>query len=182
MVLHSLWFAMELLTSMNIETEKVCILTLRIDDVSQQYFDALRLEHFPAERNFLKAHLTLFHKLPDTPEIVELISGWPVSTFVMRVTGLLNLGAGVAFRLEGTELAMLRAALSREFAEYLSPQDRQGFRGHVTVQNKTTPEMAGALLARLSADFVPFEVKALGLDLWYYLGGPWAHKQFFQFA
>lgn len=152
-----------------------------MDDVSQAYFDALRVEHFPTERNFLKAHLTLFHKLPDTAETVDILADLTVSPFAVNVTSLINLGAGVAFRLEGAELNMLRGYLSKAFSEHLSPQDKQGFRGHVTVQNKTSPEIARALLARLSEDFTPFEVGAVGIDLWYYLGGPWEHKQFFPF-
>lgn len=163
-------------------TQPVLILTLRMDDASQSYFDALRLEHFPVERNFLKAHLTLFHKLPDTANTVDVISDLSFAPFDIQVTGLFNLGSGVAFRLEGAALLSLRADLSEEFAEQLSAQDRQGFRGHVTVQNKTSPEIARALLIRLSAEFIPFEVQASGLDLWYYLGGPWAYKQFFPFV
>ena len=40
------------------------IVTLLVDDDAQQHFDALRSEHFPAERNYLRAHVTLFHALP----------------------------------------------------------------------------------------------------------------------
>lgn len=94
---------------------------------------------------------------------------------------MINLGAGVAFRMEAQELTVLRAHLASAFSADLSAQDQQGFRGHVTIQNKTTPERARALLAELSDTFKPFEVETTGLDLWYYLGGPWAHKQFFAF-
>ncbi|RZJ80415.1 MAG: 2'-5' RNA ligase family protein [Chryseobacterium sp.] len=150
-----------------------------MDSTAQEFFDALRLEHFPIERNFLKAHLTLFHKLPDTIDTLKSISDLSFPAFKMQVTGLFNLGAGVAFRVEGKELGDVRKALSTAFAEHLSPQDKQGFRGHITVQNKTSPETARALLTTLSAGFVPFEINALGLDLWYYLGGPWEHKRYF---
>jgi hypothetical protein len=44
------------------------ILTLRMDDLSQQGFNRLREEHFPKARNFIPAHLTLFHKLPGDRE------------------------------------------------------------------------------------------------------------------
>ncbi|TDO19323.1 2'-5' RNA ligase family protein [Pedobacter duraquae] len=162
-------------------SEKVLILTLWMDQRSQAFFDLLRLEHFPPERNFLKAHLTLFHKLPDLPEIIEQLSALSVSSFKLNAIGLINLGAGVAFRMEAQELTALRAHLASAFSVHLSPQDKQGFRGHVTVQNKTSPEIARALLAELSDTFKPFEVEATGLDLWYYLGGPWEHKQFFPF-
>ncbi|MDO7742343.1 MAG: 2'-5' RNA ligase family protein [Pedobacter sp.] len=166
---------------MNEQEEQVLILTVRLDDVSQAYFDALRLQHFPPERNFLKAHLTLFHKLPDIPETVQIISQLSVSPFVMQVTGLFNLGAGVAFRVESQSLNLVRNELRKEFNAHLSAQDKQGFRGHITVQNKTSPEIARSLLAELSLNFMAFEIQALGLDLWYYLGGPWEHKQFLPF-
>ena len=163
---------------MNEKEERVLILTVRLDSISQGYFDSLRLQHFPPERNFLKAHLTLFHKLPDTPETVQIISQLSVSPFVMQVTGLFNLGAGVAFRVESQSLNLLRSELSQKFTARLSAQDKQGFRGHITVQNKTSPEIAKTLLAELSQKFIAFDIQALGLDLWYYLGGPWEHKQF----
>ena len=161
--------------------EKVLILTVRMDNASQQYFDELRKRYFPPERNFLKAHLTLFHQLKDLPETIDLLSELSLSPFQMQVTTLINLGAGVAFRIEGEQLSALRATLSRGLSDQLNAQDKHGFRGHVTVQNKTTPEIARGLLAELLADFNPFSIKALGLDLWYYLGGPWEHKQFFPF-
>lgn len=162
--------------------ESVLILTVRLDGVSQEYFDALRLQYFPPERNFLKAHLTLFHQLPDTPETLQIISGLSFSPFAMKITGLFNLGAGVAFRVESQSLSLLRAELSRDFNAHLSAQDKQGFRGHITVQNKTSPEIARSLLAELSQNFTAFDIQALGLDLWYYLGGPWEHKQFLPFV
>jgi hypothetical protein len=44
------------------------ILTLKMDERSQERFDRLRERHFPPERNYLNAHLTLFHKLPGAQE------------------------------------------------------------------------------------------------------------------
>src|SRR6476469_7699644 len=44
------------------------IVTLLLDDAAQQRFDALRTAHFPAERNHLAAHVTLFHALPGEQE------------------------------------------------------------------------------------------------------------------
>jgi len=167
---------------MNEKEERVLILTVRLDNVSQEYFNTLRLQHFPPERNFLKAHLTLFHQLPDTPETVQIVSGLSFSPFAMEITGLFNLGAGVAFRVESQRLTFLRAELRKEFNSHLNAQDKQGFRGHITVQNKTSPEIARSLLASLSQNFTAFEIQAIGLDLWYYLGGPWEHKQFVPFG
>jgi hypothetical protein len=43
----------------------------------------------------------------------------------------------------------------------------------VTVQNKVAPDIARALHARLSAEFVAYDVRAIGLAVWRYRGGPW---------
>lgn len=47
------------------------IVTLGLDADAAAFFDALRRAHFPTERSFLPAHLTLFHRLPAAalPEI-----------------------------------------------------------------------------------------------------------------
>lgn len=83
------------------------------------------------------------------------------------------LGRGAAFRLEAPEVALVRAELSRDWEDWLSPQDRQPWRPHVTVQNKVPPEVARDTVARLRAGFEPWEARAEGLLLWRYRGGPW---------
>lgn len=151
----------------------VLILTLRLDGSSQSYFNALRENYFPPERNYLDAHLTLFHHLPNLPEITEVLNSITIKPFALQVTGLRNLGAGVAFNVESQELSALRLDLALKFEKHLIPQDRQGYRPHITIQNKTTPEMAKKLLTEMQSEFQPFSIQARGLDLWYYLGGPW---------
>ncbi|WP_434379805.1 2'-5' RNA ligase family protein [Melittangium boletus] len=152
------------------------ILTLRLDARSFAFFDDLRREHFPARLNHLSAHLTLFHHLPgEARERIEadLRALAPALPLSLRVTGLRSLGRGVAFELMSSELSALRAGLARRWSPWLTPQDRQGFRPHVTVQNKTTTEAARALRAELTARFAPFTARGEGLLLWRYLGGPW---------
>ena len=100
----------------------------------------------------------------------------------MRVTGVRSLGRGVALVLEGPELLAMRARLARRFEEDLSAQDRQGFRPHVVVQNKVSPEEAKVLLAQMSGGFEPWKVQAVGLGWWDYLGGPWELRQVLSFA
>ena len=39
------------------------IVTLALDEAAEARFDGLRQEHFPLERNHLRAHVTLFHAL-----------------------------------------------------------------------------------------------------------------------
>jgi hypothetical protein len=163
------------------EYEPALILTLRLDEVSQAFFEDLRQSHFPADRNYLRAHFTLFHKLPVDTETIAAISNLHIFRFNLLVTGLMNLGNGVAFRIEAEELDQLHKQLKDLFAGHLSNQDKQGYRGHVTIQNKVSALEARALLAELSINFQPFTVSAIGLDLWEYLGGPWSHQQFIPF-
>jgi 2'-5' RNA ligase len=153
------------------------ILTLKMDDLSQERFDRLREEHFPKERNFIPAHLTLFHKLPGDreAEIAATLEGLcrRLEPFSLTATGLVFMGRGVGYRLESPKLPAARKELAEEWWPWLGAQDRKGFRPHVTVQNKVRPEEARALHRRLEETFVPFEVGAEGLLLWRYLGGPW---------
>ena len=92
---------------------------------------------------------------------------------MMSATGVRSLGRGVAFVLESPRLGALRAELARRWGAWLTPQDRQAFRPHVTVQNKVSPADARALLERLQAGFAPFAVEGRALALWHYRGGPW---------
>lgn len=158
------------------------ILTLRMDDLSRDFFDVQRKKYFPADKDYLNPHLTLFHQLPPVPQTISSLMDFNFRSFELIVTGLRNLGQGVAYRLESDELNHLHHLLRAKFSAYLSEQDRQGFSGHVTVQNKVTPESAKLLLAKLEAGFDPFKATALGLELWEYLGGPWKPIGYFPFV
>lgn len=152
------------------------ILTALLEDTAQQRFDALRRAHFPAGRNHLDAHVTLFHRLPGEEEdsiasTVAAAADRPVPD--VHVASLRLLGGGVAFVLRSTELTELRSGLARGWAPWLSPQDRGKSELHVTVQNKVDPATARALHAQLTAGFVPHAVPVVGLGLWRYRGGPW---------
>jgi 2'-5' RNA ligase len=154
----------------------VLIVTLLLDEEAQGRFDRLRAEHFPAKRNFLQAHVTLFHALPGEREDAvraDLAAAARRRPFEVAVTGVRFLGRGVAYDLASAELDRLRSSLAASWQPWLTPQDRQKHRAHVTVQNKVAPEVARALHERLSAAFVPGSVTACGLGLWRYLGGPW---------
>ena len=143
----------------------------------QAVFDRLRTAHFPVERNHLSAHLTLFHHLPPSvlPELKQRLGAETrgVPAPAARAAGLMNLGRGVAFRIDSPELAAIRARLADAFAPLLTPQDAAGWRPHVTVQNKVAPAEARATLALLERDFRPHPVRIAGLAAWYYRGGPW---------
>jgi 2'-5' RNA ligase len=151
------------------------ILTLALDAAAEAFFDQLRQQHFPPERNFLKAHLTLFHHLPpQEPTIADAIeAAGRQPPFPLAVTSVVMIGRGVAFKLESTTLQQLHRNLQQQWMSELLPQDKQGFWPHVTVQNKVTPQAARALHQQLQSTFTPFAVQATGLRLWRYLGGPW---------
>ena len=153
------------------------ILTLRLDEVGFERLDALRQAHFPAAINHLRAHLTLFHHLPgdageDVREAVLAAAAGP--PFPLRYVALRSLGRGVAVEVESRDLMRLRAELAARFRTRLTPQDAQGFRPHVTLQNKVAPETARALKAELEPGWSPWEGRGEGLLLHRYLGGPWA--------
>lgn len=154
------------------------ILSAQFDDPTQQWFNQLRERHFPPERNYLAAHLTLFHHLPgdQLAAVRAHVAAACLSVpgpLAARVTQLMMLGRGVAYRVQSVELPDVRGRIAEPFAESLTPQDRQPFRPHVTVQNKVTAEEARQTHRLLGADFAPFDCQITHLALWHYRGGPW---------
>ena len=151
------------------------ILTLKLDAQSFARLDGLRRAHFPAALNHIPAHLTLFHHLPGDrlDEVMAELSNDVPPPLTLRAAGLRKLGRGVAFEIAGPELKSWRGRLAQAFEPWLTVQDRQGFRPHVTVQNKVEPLEARALHDALGASFQPFEITGEGALLWRYLGGPW---------
>jgi hypothetical protein len=148
------------------------------------YLDALRQTHFPPERNYLRAHLTMFHHLPPSVER-ELLGVLRAETREAapdaRLASIVNLGRGVAFRVESQGLADIRARIADRFTPLLIPQDATPWRAHVTVQNKAAPAAAKALLTELQAGFSPRPLKLKGLAAWWYRGGPWEEIAAYRF-
>jgi hypothetical protein len=154
------------------------ILTLALDRAAQERFDALRRAHFPPERNVLAAHVTAFHALPAArfDEVVaDVRASAPRTPVPVAVTGVRSLGRGVAFDLSAPAAEQVRAGLAARWGPWLTPQDAQRWRPHVTVQNKVAPVVARALHAELAAAFVVQDVAARGWELFRYRGGPWEH-------
>lgn len=140
------------------------------------WLNGLRRAHFPIERNQLDAHLTLFHALPPSIETElrgRLSEAARAPAPKARIAGIMNLGRGTALRVDSPALAAVRDGLARAFHGLLSAQDGQGWRPHVTIQNKVEPAVARALQRALEADFVPRPIRIAGLALWRYAGGPW---------
>ena len=160
-----------------------CVLTLALDDASQQRFDVERRRYFPPALNRIPAHLTLFHTLPEDDGTIDSLQSTAAVTtaFALRVTEVRSLGRGVAFSLESRDLLELHRSLRASFEPVLSAQDLQGFRPHVVAQNKVSAEVARDTLQALRGEFTPWGARGVGLDLWRYLDGPWQHLQRFAF-
>jgi hypothetical protein len=160
------------------------ILTLLLNEEAETFFNILRQQHFPPERNYLKAHLTLFHHLPQEPKIHDDIKTICANQkpIVLQVVDVMPIGRGVAYKLESEMLQQVHKRLQQQWQSWLIPQDRQKLWPHITVQNKVAPQTARALLLQLQASFTPFEVHGLGFRLWTYLGGPWEMVDTFLFS
>ncbi|PDT85750.1 hypothetical protein CO669_31210 [Bradyrhizobium sp. Y36] len=153
--------------------DRTFILTAELDPASFDWLDGLRRAHFPRERNLLPAHLTLFHRLSpaQTSRLADVTL--PAAPVPMRYTGVRLLGFGVAIEITCPELARLRTALQTAMGGELSRQDSQGWRPHVTIQNKVAAAAARGLYDELHAEFVPRAGAVGGLLVWEYLNGPW---------
>lgn len=169
------------------ETAAPLILTVKFDPVAFEFFDRLRQQHFPAHRNFIPAHVTLFHALPaeETANIRQTLQNICAQTEILQLNfpRLRFLGKGVAAELECPKLNDLRRTLANEWKDFLTAQDAQkGYRPHVTVQNKVQPDAARDLFEELSKDWQPLQATGEGLLLWEYLGGPWRLIEDFRFV
>jgi hypothetical protein len=160
------------------------IVTAELAAVDLAWLDRLRLAYYPADRNQLPAHLTMFHALPPSAEgEVRRSLGQLATEAAPRasIEGLMDLGGGVAFRIVSTDLDAIRRQLAADFHGLLSAQDSGGWRPHVTVQNKVPPKEARALLAALEREHRPSPLGIAGLGLHRYLGGPWERLAVYPF-
>ena len=139
--------------------------------------DGLRRAHFPAERNQLPAHLTMFHHLPPSAldMLTRLLAGEArmATPPAARVVRLLSLGQGVALGIDSPGLMAIRAQIAEALQGLLTPQDQAAWRPHITIQNKVSPSAARALLQTLRADFRTRAITLTGFAAWWYRGGPW---------
>ncbi|NBC89032.1 MAG: 2'-5' RNA ligase family protein [Alphaproteobacteria bacterium] len=145
----------------------------------QGWAEGLRREHFPAERNHLHAHVTLFHAF--APSLLDELKDFlpdiarEFAPPQGRVAGLMDLGKGTAIALESEPLLRLRALIADHFHGSLTDQDLHDPRLHITIQNKVSKEEARALQAALAPEIEPRVFAFPALDLHRYEGGPWSH-------
>ena len=160
------------------------IVTAEIAPADFAWLDRLRRAHYPPERNQLPAHLTMFHALPPSAEgevrrsLARLAVEAPPRA---SIEGVMNLGGGVAFRIESPDLDAMRSELAANFRGLLSAQDSAGWRPHVTIQNKVSARIARKLLHDLEREFRPKPLGIVGLGVHRYLGGPWERVETYSF-
>lgn len=140
--------------------------------------EALRRAHFPAERNHLHAHVTLFHAF--APTLFEELKGFlPVVTAefappAARIAGVMDLGRGTAIAIASPQMLAVRQRIAERFHGALTAQDRHEPRLHITIQNKVTSDAARALQACLRGVIETRDFAFPALELHIYRGGPWA--------
>jgi 2'-5' RNA ligase len=154
-------------------SEKTFILTAEIDGESFAWLDALRQRHFPPERNFLPAHLTLFHRC-SRRQIHQLrLMEMPPEPIGLDFDAVRSLGAGVAIHASSAMLERFRHDVKEKMGGPVSRQDDQRWIPHVTIQNKVPADVARALHRKMESQFSARTGSVPGLLIWEYLNGPW---------
>jgi hypothetical protein len=166
-------------------SDKPLILTAQLPKDMHAWATALRTKYFPPERNYLEAHVTLFHALPAQCE-TELVDfckqiASEYAPVEARLTGLMSLGGGTALSLESRGLMALRDAIADHFHGMLTTQDQHRPRLHVTIQNKVRAAEAKAVQDELAGTIEPRDFEFRGLALYRYCGGPWEKVRDFAF-
>ena len=159
------------------------IVTAEFSQDDFAWLEGLRRAHYPADRNQVPAHLTMFHALPpsaldEAKRQLSLIARQPPPR--ASIAGLMDLGGGVAFRIVSDDLDAIRTEIAVHFHGMLCAQDAVGWRPHITIQNNVRDAEAGATLRSIAELRTP-QIRALGLHLWRYRDGPWEHTTLYPF-
>ena len=161
------------------------ILTALLPADMHRWATRLRDEHFPPERNYLEAHVTLFHALP--PQCGEEIADYlkklagHTAPVAARLESVMSLGRGTALKIISPDMLDLRDEIAERFHGMLTSQDQHRPRLHVTIQNKVSSKEAKALQAQLAPAVEPRDFAFRGLALYRYRGGPWEPVRDFVF-
>ena len=152
------------------------IATAELGAADFAWLDRLRRQHYPAERNRVPAHLTLFRSLPpgsqdEVRRVLSRACARPAPR--AEISGLMDLGGGVAIRIRSDELDAIREEMLDAFHGLLTPQDGSGWVPHVTIQNKAERGAARELLRTLEKQDGPRPLTIRGLLLFRYKDGPW---------
>lgn len=147
--------------------------------------NGLRTEHFPPERNWLKAHVTLFHAFAPSlrGELLGML-GRIAADYAQpqaRIDGLMSLGGGTALAIRSPAMLAIREEIADHFHGALTAQDKGTPRLHITIQNKVTPAEAKALQAELGPRLRPRDFAFTGLGLHLYMNPHWEEQKVWPF-
>ena len=139
--------------------------------------NGLRAEHFPPERNWLKAHVTLFHSFaPSLRDELPRFLARVVGEFAppsAQVSGLMDLGQGTALAIRSPQMLAVREMIAEHFWDMLTKQDQGGKKLHITIQNKVERKAALALQEQLAARLSLRDFAFTGLGLHLYRNPHW---------
>lgn len=136
------------------------ILTLGIDSASFARLTPLRERHFPARRNLIPIHVSLFQQLPEDHllqimgDLADVARTLPLLPF--DATGIMDLGGGAAIDIFCPPAGRLQADLRRRWSDILTPGDDRERRLRVTIQNKVPRAAGRATQERFRAGFRPW--------------------------
>ena len=140
------------------------------------WLNSLRRAHYPADRNRVPAHLTMFRALPPSAEDEvrhSLARAASIARPRAEIAGIMDLDSGVALRVRSPGLESIREELAAEFHGLLTAQDQGRWAPHVTIQNKAERRAARALVEELRQKFEARPLEVSGLRLVRYLDGGW---------
>ncbi|KAF2001976.1 hypothetical protein P154DRAFT_416495, partial [Amniculicola lignicola CBS 123094] len=126
----------------DIDEQCVYILTLKTTPGISDPMNKLREEHFPPHLNKTPAHVTLFHALPHSQRdsIEKNLNAVTARTkpFLVAAGSAFRMrqGVGISLGIGTKEAQAVREELRGEWVEWLSEQDKGGWRPHWTVMNK----------------------------------------------
>jgi len=150
-----------------------------------KWADALRRTHFPPERNWLQAHVTLFHSFApslrrELPALLARIAAEHAAPSA-RIDGLMDLGRGTALAIASPRMLAIRERIAEHFHGALTAQDQHPPRLHITIQNKVKREDALALQRALEPVLPRPQFAFTGLGLHIYRGPHWEPVQVWKF-
>jgi len=153
------------------------ILTLGFDAHSFARLEPLRQRYFPAGRNFIPVHVSLFQQLP-AQAMDRILAGLrqvaeTTAPLPFRASGIMDFSGGAAIDIACKEALDLHGQLRRAWSDILTESDDRKRKLHATVQNKVDRDSALATQARLRAEFTSWDGVFDRLLLWHYRGGPW---------
>ena len=145
------------------------ILTLKLDKATQTFLTDLRTKHFPKNRNYLAAHVTLFHAIPahryadldaHLHALAQKTNSWDV--FVGEPKKMSNKGVMVTVRdrPHGTiesihdDIQHFLKTSAKKDEDRLTDQDsRRMGKAHVTIMNKAEEDEVERCLQEVEKDF-----------------------------